>query len=190
MRTTQNTVTEYQPNELELAEVRDAVRLIQQPGVLQLTPKQAFHGGLNIRRAYRINPAATRAAVLNLVGGVCRFVDAKRTLSTEEDLIFCTEVILTKYPALKIEELRLIFDGVKRGEYGKYYERFKLAEIEDAIQTYEGTTRAALLEEAHTYKSVSRGVEDVKQIKHEPQSMADLRRKQWFEKFYPTTTGK
>ena len=70
-----------------------------------------------------------------MIAGLCRFVDAKRTITTDEDLIFTVESVIENYPALTLEEFRLIVDGMKRGQYGKYYERLKLPEIENAIQT-------------------------------------------------------
>ena len=54
-------------------------------------------------------------ALVKLVAGLCRFVDAKRTITTDEDLIFCVESIIENYPALTLEEFRLIVDGMKRG---------------------------------------------------------------------------
>jgi len=116
-----------------------------------------------------------------MVGDLCKFIDAKRTLTTDEDLIFTVESILEGYPALKLEELRLIFEGMKKGNYGKFYERLKLAEIEEAIRKYEGTTKADVLEKIHQHKIITRGVDDVSKIKYEPQSMADLRRKKFKE---------
>lgn len=134
-------------------------------------------------------PQETRLALVTLVGGLCRFIDAKRTITTDEDLIFTVETVLEKYPALTLEEFRLIVDGMKRGEYGKYYERLKLPEIEAAIQQYEGTTKADVLERKHVYKEVTRGAEDVSKITWQPETLADLKRRRWFERFKPTTTG-
>lgn len=143
-----------------------------------------------MRRAIRLAPQETRLTLVGLIAGLCSFIDAKRTLTTDEEIIFTVEAIIENYPALTLEEFRLIVDGMKRGQYGKYYERLKLAEIEAAIQQYEGTTRAPLLEQIHVYKDITRGVEDVSKIKHVSETMADLKRRRWFEKFKPTNGGK
>lgn len=142
-----------------------------------------------MRKSMRLAPQETRLALISLIAGLCRFVDAKRTITTDEDLIFTVEAIVDNYPALTLEEFRLIVDGMKRGQYGKFYERLKLAEIESAIQQYEGSTRAALLEQMNRQGTVERGVEDVSQIKYEPKTMQDVMRERWFKKFKPTTTG-
>tara|TARA_R100000353_G_scaffold165731_1_gene126959 strand:- start:28 stop:462 length:435 start_codon:yes stop_codon:yes gene_type:complete len=141
-----------------------------------------------MRKSFRIAPQETRAALIALIAGLCKFVDAKRTITTDEDLIFTVETILEGYPALTLEELRLIVDGMKRGQYGKFYERLKLPEIEAAIQQYEGTTKAQVLERLHVHKTVERGASNPEKITFQPQTLADVRRKQWFEKFKPTTT--
>ncbi|MAP81910.1 MAG: hypothetical protein CL526_12585 [Aequorivita sp.] len=140
-----------------------------------------------MRKSFRIAPQETRAALIALIAGLCKFVDAKRTITTDEDLIFTVETILEGYPALTLEELRLIVDGMKRGQYGKFYERLKLPEIEAAIQQYEGTTKAQVLERLHVHKTVERGASNPEKITFQPQTLADVRRKQWFEKFKPTT---
>lgn len=167
-----------------------ALQTISKAGILKLTPTEAFKHGTNVRKAMRVAPQETRLTLVTLIGGLCQFIDAKRTITTDTDLIFTVEAILEGYPALTLEELRLIVDGMKRGHYGKYYERLKLPEIEAAIQQYESTTKAEVLERIHTYKHVERGTDDPDKIKFEPQSMADLKRKRWFERFKPTTTGK
>jgi len=187
---TSNTAAKYTPTPQEREQAETAIQQVAQNGVFTLTPKEAFTQGLNVRKALKIDPVNTRLAILNLIGGLCRFVDAKRTITTDEDLIFTVEALIEGYPALTLQELRLIIDGMKRGQYGKYYERLKLPEIEAAIQQYEGTTKAQVLERIHVYKDVTRGVDDVSRIKHEPQTLADVRRKEWFKKFYPTNGGR
>tara|TARA_R100001163_G_C5055794_1_gene192223 strand:+ start:529 stop:891 length:363 start_codon:yes stop_codon:yes gene_type:complete len=114
---------------------------------------------------------------------LCQFVDAKRTLTTDEDIIYTVEAIIEGYPILTIEEFRLICDRMKRGMYGKFYERLKLAEIEEAIRDYEGNQRARVLEEMHTYKSIERGLKEGQKVNYKPQSMADLKRKRFKEIF-------
>jgi len=132
----------------------------------------------------------TREAMVTMIADLCRFVDAKKTISSTPDLVFTVETIIDNYPALKLEELRLICDKMKRGECGKFYERLKLPEIEAAIRDYEANERAEVLENMHKHKPTTERVSDPAQIKYEPQTMADVRRKEWFAKFYPTTTGK
>ena len=163
--------------------VENALQTISTKGIVKYTPKQAFKEGLNVRKALRIQPKQTKQILCALVMDLCQFVDAKRTLTTDEDIIYTVEAIIEGYPILTIEEFRLICDRMKRGQYGKFYERLKLAEIEEAIRHYEGNQRAKVLEDMHTYKSIERGLKEGEKVNYEFQSMADLKRKRFKEKF-------
>jgi hypothetical protein len=163
--------------------VASALETISTKGIVKYTPKEAFKEGLNVRKALRIQPKQTKQILCALLMDLCQFVDAKRTLTTDDDIIYTVEAIIEGYPILTIEEFRLICDKMKRGHYGKFYERLKLAEIEEAIRHYEGNQRAKVLEDMHTYKSIERGLKEGEKVKYEPQSMADLKRKRFIEKY-------
>ena len=117
--------------------VANALQTISTKGIVKYTPIEAFKEGLNIRKALRVQPKQTKQILCALVMDLCQFVDAKRTLTTDDDIIYTVEAIIQGYPILTIEEFRLICDRMKRGLYGKFYERLKLAEIEDAIKDIE-----------------------------------------------------
>jgi len=168
---------------IEQKSIQTALANISTKGIVRFTPKEAFKDGLNIRKAIKVLPQQTRMALITILGDLCQFVDAKRTLTTDDDLIYTVEAIIENYPILTLEEFRLICDKMKRGQYGKFYERLKLAEIEEAIKHYEGNHRAKVLEDMHTYKPIERGLKQGQKIKYEPQSMADLKRKRFKEKF-------
>ena len=161
--------------------VANALETISTRGIVKYTPKEAFKEGLNVRKALRVQPQQTKQILCALVMDLCQFVDAKRTLTTDEDIIYTVEAIIEGYPILTIEEFRLICDSMKRGQYGKFYERLKLAEIEEAIRHYEGNQRAKVLEDMHTYKSIERGLAEGQKVNYQPQSMADLKRKRYKE---------
>jgi hypothetical protein len=163
--------------------VASALETISTKGIVKYTPKEAFKEGLNVRKALRVQPQQTKQILCALVMDLCQFVDAKRTLTTDEDIIYTVEAIIEGYPILTIEEFRLICDKMKRGQYGKFYERLKLAEIEEAIKHYEGNQRAKVLEDMHTYKSIERGLKEGQKVNYQPQSMADLKRKRYKEIF-------
>ncbi len=167
----------------EQKSVANALETISTKGIAKYTPEVAFKEGLNIRKSLRLQPVQTKQMLCAFVMDLCQFVDAKRTLTTDEDIIYTVEAIIEGYPILTIEEFRLICDRMKRGMYGKFYERLKLAEIEEAIRDYEGNQRAKVLEEMHTYKSIERGLKEGQKVKYEPQSMADLKRKRFKEIF-------
>jgi len=92
------------------------------------------------------------------VGKVCRDVDANKTLQTDEEIQFCCRSIFEDHPTIKVEEIRIAFNMIRKGKFGKLYERFKTAEILDALRRYEGEIRSPILEDlAH-----NRGVEQNK----------------------------
>lgn len=164
------------------------LQIISKTALLKTTPEQAFVGGLNVRKALRICPEATRATLLAMIADLCRFVDAKRTLTTDGDLIFAVETILQDFPALTVQEFKLICDGIKQGRGAQLYERLKVAEIAEAIRQYEGGVRAEILERRNR-APVERGTDNPENIIFVPQSMQELLRKRWFEKFKRTTTN-
>jgi predicted transcriptional regulator len=92
------------------------------------------------------------------------FVDANKTLSTAKEIEFTVTAIIEDYPAMSIEEVILVFSRIKKGEYGKYYERFKTPEILEAIRLYESEDRAEMLEkhnQRYKLEEMSKSNEDV-----------------------------
>ena len=150
-----------------------SLRSISEPGLFKATNEQAWTEGTNIRTALRIQPEATRGAVISMVKSVCDFVEAKKTLHSLQDYALCAETIFDLFPTLKLEEFRLICDRMKTGYYGKYYERLKIQEFRECIIKHE-EERAPILERINSH--ITRG-SDSDRVAFEPQSMADLRRK-------------
>lgn len=60
--------------------------------------------------------------------------------------MFCCRSIIEEHPTLKLEEIRVCFDMIRKGKYGKMFERFKTPEILVCLETYQGETRAEILE--------------------------------------------
>lgn len=150
-----------------------SLRSISAPGLFKATNEQAWEEGTNIRTALRIQPEATRGAVISMIKSVCDFVEAKKTLQSLEDFALCAETIFDIFPTLKLEELRLVCDRMKTGYYGKYFERLKIQEFRECIIKHE-EERAPILERINSH--ITRGA-DTDRITFEPQSMAELRRK-------------
>ena len=149
------------------------MRSISAPGLFKATNEQAWEEGTNIRTALRIQPEATRGAVISMIKSVCDFVEAKKTLQSLEDFALCAETIFDIFPTLKLEEFRLVCDRMKTGYYGKYFERLKIQESRECIIKHE-EERAPILERINSH--ITRGA-DTDRITFEPQSMAELRRK-------------
>lgn len=155
-------------------------------GLADIKPEDAWVHGTNVKTALKYNPTETRAALVLMVGDVCKFIDAKKTLETAADFIFCVEALLDQFPAMKLEEWRIVTQRMKMGYYGKYYERLKVAEFADAFVAHE-TERQPFIEKQHTAHQITRGTDRPDHVTYEPQSMADLRRKAWPFRYDNTT---
>lgn len=80
------------------------------------------------------------------VGRLIKELDMKTTISTDEELIFCCNSILEEHPTIKLEEIRVCFNMLRRGKFGKMYERLKTSEILDCLRKYEGEVRVEIME--------------------------------------------
>lgn len=120
---------------------------------VDLTPAKAWQGGTNIRAAIRQEPKKVRAYLLIELKKLVDFVDAKKTLKNEDELIFTIRTLIDEFPVMKVEEFALVFKWIKQGKFGKLYERLKTAEIVECVRKYEGDHRAQLLEEMHRERS-------------------------------------
>ena len=64
-----------------------ALENISTKGIAKYTPEVAFKEGLNIRKSLRLQPVLTKKMLCAFVMDLCQFVDAKRKLKTDEDII-------------------------------------------------------------------------------------------------------
>jgi hypothetical protein len=80
------------------------------------------------------------------VGKLIKEIDAKTTINSDEELIFCCNSIVEEHPTLKLEELRSCFTMIRKGKFGKLYERLKTPEILDFLRRYEGEVRVEIME--------------------------------------------
>lgn len=122
---------------------------------MPVSPSDAWHKGTNIRTAARHNGHMIRGWVMAEVGRLCKELSAKTTISTDEELIFCVRSIFEEHPTLKLEEIRACFDMVRKGKFGKLYERLKTPEILDFLRRYEGEVRTEILERTVHQQQVS-----------------------------------
>jgi len=170
----QNEEQELQRKEYSRAKATEiSLRSISAPGLFKATNEQAWTEGTNIRTALRIQPEATRGAVISMVKSVCDFLEMTKTLQTLTDYALCAETIFDLFPTLKLEEFRLICDRMKVGYYGNFFNRLKIQEFRECIIKHE-EERAPILERINSH--ITRG-SDSDRVAFEPQSMADLRRK-------------
>lgn len=146
------------------------------PGIFKVSHEQSFTAGTSLQTAVRYQPEETRMAVVRLITETVRFIDAKKTLTTPEEVLFTADAILSNNPTTTIEELRLTCDRMKAGQFGKFYERLKTAEFLDCLNQTEAA-RCDFLERRHQQQAVPDRTFDPAKITYQPQSMADLMRK-------------
>lgn len=89
-----------------------------------------------------------RAYIVKEVASLCKEMDMKKTVSTDSELEFIVRTILDDFPALKVEEIKISFDRIRKGEM-KLYERLKGPEILLALKEHEALVRAPILEDLH-----------------------------------------
>src|SRR5210317_1272 len=126
-----------QRSQVQKARAEMSLITISKTGLFKYTPEECWDQGTNIKTARRVMPEETRAAVISMIKTTVDSIDAKKTLSSFEDIALCAEMIFEIFPVLKLEELKLICQRMITGHYGKYYERLKIAEFRECITKHE-----------------------------------------------------
>lgn len=113
---------------------------------VDLDPYKAWTEGTNIKFAIKHHPVETRHWIRLRVAALCKAMDAKKTVSTDEELNWTCQIILRDHPTLKLEEIDVCFDNIRAGKYGPIYERLKAPEILMYLRDYEAQDRCDVLE--------------------------------------------
>jgi hypothetical protein len=113
---------------------------------MELTVRSAWDGSL-MTNAIKAYPREARMWLLTEVAKLVKDIDANKTLSSDEEIRFCCRSIVADFPSLRVEEIRVAFDMIRKGEFGKLYERLKTGEILECLRRYEGEWRAEMLEQ-------------------------------------------
>ena len=124
-----------------------------------LTPQNAWEEGTNIRRALRLQPHAVRAWFLAELGKLIKFVDATKTIQDDEEMKETARALIEEFPAFKLEEFKLVFEGIKRDKFGPMYGRLKLGELMTCCRKWEEMRAERILERKHRpeYDPYTRG---------------------------------
>ena len=136
---------------------------------------KAIETGLSLRYANLQVKPELRFFLLKEIDRACKMIAAKTTINSEEELQMCLESILEENPMIKVEEVRGVFNKMIKGNYGKYYERFKTAEILDCFNLYNGEERAIALENINrghmkrSEKEMDQTAKSLENYKHKPQ---------------------
>ena len=81
------------------------------------------------------------------------YMEATKTLSTTEQLQDCVDSIVHEFWWMKVEEIVVVFQMIKKGRFGKFYERLKEAEILECLRTYDADERESwAVETAQAWK--------------------------------------
>ena len=136
-----------------------------------IEPSVAWHAGTNIRTAMRHDAKTTFTALTALLFDAVSYLDMNKTLRNEDDVIHAVKHLSEQFPAMKLEEWKVICDRLKMGHYGKMYERLKLPELIEVFQQYEGE-RAEMMERDHQRQKDERG-------QFEPNAMDERQKQMW-----------
>jgi|GEM_PF-3427010 hypothetical protein len=129
--------------------LRPQTNLLLKGDLHLIKPNDAWNEGTNIQKAVKVMPDLCRGWIYSQVAQLCKDMNCTKTLSTDEELQFTCRAILQEHPTLKLEELKVCFDMIRMGKFGKLFERLKSAEILEFLRRYEGEVRAEVLEQNH-----------------------------------------
>lgn len=74
------------------------------------------------------------------------YIDAKKTIDTEEKARDCVDFILQEFEELTLEEILYVFQLIKKGKFGKLYERLTGMEILQFLREYSIEDRMDFIE--------------------------------------------
>jgi hypothetical protein len=127
----------------------DSTQLLLRGESRNLTPQNAWEGGTNIRTALRLHPQQVRAWFLMELGKLIKFVDATKTIQDDEEMKETARALMEEFPAFKLEEFKLVFEGIKRDKFGPMYGRLKLGEMMECCRKWEEMRAERILERQH-----------------------------------------
>ena len=138
----------------------------------KISPDDAWSNGTNVRSAMKADPKMAFSTLTALLMDAVAYLDMNKTLRDENDFIHAVRHLVDDFPAMKLEEWKVIMDRLKAGKYGKLYERLKLPELVEIFQSYEGE-RSELIER----KVKNEKNEEFKKLEHIP--LSDKQRDMW-----------
>lgn len=110
-----------------------------------ITLAEAWNCGTNVRSAFKNEPKMTHIALTALLKDAVDYLEMNKSFRNEGDYIDAVTYLIEQFPAMKLEEWKVITQRLKAGYYGKMYERLKLPELVEIFQRHEGE-RAEMME--------------------------------------------
>tara|TARA_R100001163_G_scaffold2920_2_gene4428 strand:+ start:8066 stop:8542 length:477 start_codon:yes stop_codon:yes gene_type:complete len=80
----------------------------------------------------------THIALTALLKDAIDYLEMNKSFRHEGDYIDAVTYLIEWFPAMKLEEWKVICQRLKAGYYGKMYERLKLPELVEIFQQHEG----------------------------------------------------
>ena len=111
-----------------------------------LTLADAWHSGTNVQTAFKHEPKQVHVALTALLKDAVDYLEMNKSFRHEGDYIEAVTYLIEQFPAMKLEEWKVITTRLKAGYYGKMYERLKLPELVEIFQQHEGE-RAEMMEQ-------------------------------------------
>lgn len=111
----------------------------------RISAAQAWEQGTNIRAAYKFHPAETHLALMKLLTETIVYLDYNKTITGTQNFIDAVDYLIDMFPAMTLEEWKVIMTRFKAGYYGKKFERLQLPELVEAFMQHEGE-RADMME--------------------------------------------
>ena len=124
-------------------------QLLCNPQQRALDRRSAFEDCTNIRKALRLAPDMVRGWLVAQIGALCKFVDATKTISTEDELVETARALIEEFPAFTLSEFHACFDAIKRDKFGPMYGRLKLGELMQCCRKWEEDRAEQVLERRH-----------------------------------------
>jgi hypothetical protein len=91
-----------------------------------------------VRSAFKNEPKLTHIALTALLKDAIDYLEMNKSFRHEGDYIDAVTYLIEQFPAMKLEEWKVICQRLKAGYYGKMYERLKLPELVEIFQQHEG----------------------------------------------------
>jgi hypothetical protein len=140
------------PSSLGLIGTRDEARLVTK----DLTPEKAWRDGTNLISALRADQPVIRAWLAASLFALVKALGCRNTFDNQEQVLDACDSLIDEFPALKMEEVALVFLWLRRGKLVKdLFGTFRERELLDAFRKYEGEYRARILEEQNRVEYTS-----------------------------------
>ena len=125
-----------------------SIQTISTPSIAKISPSDAWNNGSNVKTALRYEPKVTHITLMSMLKDAIDYLDYNKTITGTQNFIDAVDYLVDTFPAMKLEEWRIIMTRLKAGHYGKMYERMKLPEIVEVFKLYEGE-RAEMMEQQY-----------------------------------------